>query len=62
MIRAWCWCLGLALVLAIAGVFPSLFGVMGFLGLAWVPVVVLVLWGRLLEDMGFRPPDTSEGP
>ena len=57
VIRAWCWCLGVALVLALVGVMPSLFGVIGFLGLAWVPIVLLILWGRLLEDVGFRPPD-----
>ena len=60
VIRAWCWFLGLGLLLAVVGILPSLVGVIGFLGLAWVPVVLLVLWGRLLEDMGFRPPDRGE--
>lgn len=60
VIRAWCWFLGIGLVLAAAGILPSLFGVIGFLGLAWVPIVLLILWGRLLEDMGFRPPDRGD--
>ena len=53
----WVGCLGIALLLAAVGIFPSLVALAGFLGVAWVPVVVLILWGRLLEDMGFRPPD-----
>ena len=57
LVAVWTACLGLALVLGVLGFLPSLFGVIGFLGLAWVPVLLLILWGRLLEDMGFRPPD-----
>ena len=62
LFRLWCWFLGAALVLAVVGVFPSLIGIIGFLGVAWVPVVLLILWGVLLEDMGFRPPDIGDGP
>lgn len=61
LFAVWLGILGVALVLAAVGLFPSLLAVAGFLGVAWVPVFVLIYWGRLLEDMGFRCPDRGEG-
>ena len=61
LVGIWCLFLLTGLGLGAVGLFPSLLAVAGFLGVAWVPVFVLIYWGRLLEDMGFRSPDWSDG-
>lgn len=53
LIRVWAVCLGVGLVLTALGLVPSFFAVAGLMGLAWVPVFLLIYWGRLLQDMGF---------
>ncbi|MEM6358024.1 MAG: hypothetical protein AAF844_20390 [Pseudomonadota bacterium] len=50
-LRVWLWLLGGGVVMALLGIAPSLIVMLALLGVVWVPILVLVFWGRLLDDM-----------
>ncbi|MEO1274094.1 MAG: hypothetical protein AAFV96_01490 [Pseudomonadota bacterium] len=50
-LRAWLWLVGGGVVMAALGFVPSLFVTLALLGVVWVPILVLIFWGRLLDDL-----------
>jgi hypothetical protein len=55
LIRLWVWVLGAGMAAVLLGLSPSVLAAVGLLGVVWVPIVALVLWGRLLDEtMPFR--------
>lgn len=61
-IGVWQWTIVVALVVTALGLVPSLIGIVALGGVVWVPIVVLSLWGRMLDEtMQFRS-DVQEGP
>jgi len=51
LVRFWVWVLGAGIVAVLWGLAPSVLAVVAIMGVVWVPIVALVLWGRLLDDM-----------
>ncbi|MEM7528800.1 MAG: hypothetical protein AAF416_14170 [Pseudomonadota bacterium] len=51
LMRVWLCLIGAGIVVALIGIAPSVVIVMALMGVVWVPIVVLVFWGRLLDDM-----------
>ncbi|MEL6336363.1 MAG: hypothetical protein AAFS07_00430 [Pseudomonadota bacterium] len=62
LVRTWQWLLGAAILAALVGVAPSVFVIIAILGVVWVPILVLVFWGRLLDEMVPSRRDKSDGP
>lgn len=62
VVRVWLWALGIGFCLALFGIAPSVIGVIALTGPIWVIIIVLVLWGRMLDEtMHFRS-DMEDGP
>ncbi|MEM7497226.1 MAG: hypothetical protein AAF371_04445 [Pseudomonadota bacterium] len=49
--RAWVWLIGGGIVMAILGIAPSIIVILALLGVVWMPIMALILWGRLLDEM-----------
>ena len=61
-VRVWFWCLMVALGMAVIGIWPSMIAVIAMLGVAWVPILVLVFWGRWLDEIISPRSDHEDGP
>ncbi|MEM6677193.1 MAG: hypothetical protein AAF675_04890 [Pseudomonadota bacterium] len=51
LMRGWLWLIGAGIVMVLIGVMPSVFVILAMLGVVVVPILVLCLWGRLLDEM-----------
>ncbi|MDH3668627.1 MAG: hypothetical protein OEN23_17010 [Paracoccaceae bacterium] len=60
-VRAWLICILGGLVLTGAGIFPTAISVVALMGVVWVPIVVLTLWGRMLDEVMHPRSDLEEG-
>ncbi|HSF96873.1 MAG TPA: hypothetical protein VLA52_17740 [Thermohalobaculum sp.] len=60
-VRGWLVCIAAALVLAVAGLMPTVFSVVAMLAVLWLPIVVLTLWGRMLDEMMHPRSDMEDG-
>ena len=49
--RIWLISIGAAMVLTLFGFYPTVISLFAQMGIFWMPIVVLVLWGRLLDEM-----------
>ncbi|MEM6549730.1 MAG: hypothetical protein AAF713_18570 [Pseudomonadota bacterium] len=61
-LRIWVWLLGVAILLALFGLVPSLIGVAALLGVVWIPILLLIFWGRLLDETLHMRSDMEDGP
>ncbi|MEM7506091.1 MAG: hypothetical protein AAF415_05045 [Pseudomonadota bacterium] len=61
-VRVWFWCLVVALTLGVIGIWPSAIAAIALLGIAWVPIMVLVFWGNWLDEIINPHADQDEGP
>ena len=58
--RFWLAAIAVAILLTLFGAFPTAISVVAMTGVLWVPIVVLILWGRLLDDLMYRPIDREQ--
>ena len=59
--RLWIACIAIALVSTLFGLFPTVISVFALLGPIWVPIVVLILWGRMLDQTMHPRSDVEDG-
>ncbi len=60
-VRAWLVCIGAGLVLTVIGIFPTAISVAALMGVVWIPIVVLTLWGRMLDEVMHPRSDLEDG-
>lgn len=61
-VRIWFWTCVIAVVIWAFGFRPTWFSVVAFFGPVWVPIVALVLWGRMLDKLLNLRSDAEDGP
>ncbi|MEL6217400.1 MAG: hypothetical protein AAFR79_02870 [Pseudomonadota bacterium] len=60
--RFWVWILGIGFVLALFGIAPTVIGIVALTGPIWVVILVLVYWGRMLDETLNLRSDMEDGP
>jgi hypothetical protein len=60
--RVWLICILAALGVTIFGIFPTVISIVALMGAIWVPIVVLALWGRMLDETMRPHSDLEDHP
>ncbi|MEO0820383.1 MAG: hypothetical protein AAF074_08150 [Pseudomonadota bacterium] len=61
-VRIWMWLIGIAVLVTLLGIVPSLVGIVALMGPVWVPIALLIFWGRMLDETMHLRSDMEDGP
>lgn len=61
-VRVWLQLLVVALVLSVLGITPTAISLAAIMGPVWIIIVLLVLWGRMLDEIMNPRSDLEDGP